>query len=127
MPGQVFGLSFKFLERRTGDHYYEEDCGGRCKYTAGGDWECGAVECEAGLHPRGQLALQPDPACQERPHPGGNQCCVLWLCSVWAEEGEARTGDCENMVCGPNAGCDLETQTCQAQLVHITLMAWRLT
>ena len=57
-----------------------------------------------------------DPLCQERAHPGGDECCVLWVCAEEAEveeEVEAGGGPCEHIICGSNAACDQETGRCR--------------
>ena len=67
------------------------------------------------------LLLFQDNSCVERSHPGGDQCCVLWVCLDQAEQDTGDTGDnadtvdntlCENIFCGDHATCDPTNGDC---------------
>jgi len=93
----------------NGHHYYDESCEQKCECYLG-EFICQQTSCEPGLRPKGLLSRETDPLCMERQHPGGDECCVLWVC---AEEAEGRVNDvCENIICGAHAVCDSSKGTC---------------
>ena len=91
-----------------GEHYYDENCEQRCQ-CQDGEFICGATSCSPGLRRRGLLT---DPECVERPHPGGDECCVLWLC---ADQDRAAPSVCEDIICGDNALCQEQSGLCQCR------------
>lgn len=93
----------------NGQHYYDAGCEQKCECYLG-EFICQQTSCEPGLRPKGLLSQETDPLCMERQHPGGDECCVLWVC---AEEVERSVNDvCENIICGAHAVCDPSKGTC---------------
>ena len=77
-----------------------------------------ATDCEPGFRRKGLLSRETDPLCREARHPGGDDCCVLWVCAEEAEqeeEEEDRPGVCDHVLCGSGAACDEETGRCSCR------------
>ena len=92
---------------------YDSSCSQRCECYSS-QWICQANDCEPGFRRKGLLSRDTDPLCRERAHPGGDECCVLWVCSEEAEVEES-DGVCEHIICGSGAACDDETGRCRCR------------
>ena len=102
----------------NGEVRYDDSCLQRCE-CYNGQWNCQATDCEPGFRRKGLLSRETDPLCREARHPGGDDCCVLWVCAEEAEqeeeEEEERPGVCEHVLCGSGAACDEETGRCSCR------------
>ena len=92
----------------TGQHYYDENCEQRCQ-CEDGEFICGAPSCSPGLRRRGLLS---DPHCVERPVEGEDECCVVLVC---AEQERSSHNVCDDIICGDNASCELQSGLCQCR------------
>ena len=104
-------------------HYYDNNCEQKCE-CFNGEFICQPTSCESGLKPKGLLSKEvknkdifidnlsnvifiseQNSSCVEKTHPGGDECCVLWVCQ----------DPCDNVSCEKNEECDRDSGECLCQ------------
>ena len=77
----------------NGEVRYDDSCSKRCECYSS-QWICQATDCEPGFRQKGLLRTDTDPLCQERAHPGGDECCVCGADNkTLGDDGAVAVGD----------------------------------